>query len=275
MTQTIIVAVTGSKGGIGKTTTAVSVSDALVRFHNQKVLLVETDAQASGSFHLGLRGRGAERNNIVPKVGLADLLRGSDLKSCMTHVKENMEFLAGGPDAKAMIEEHAADGIYNSGVKLFRDSVINSDFDICIIDAPPGIDKTTAFTWMSSDFVILPFRPNDLESIEAIRIVNSHIDAAKAETGISPKLMGVIATNVDRRTRVAKQVLERMREVYSSRGQFLGQCSTDVNMVNALGQSKTIFDFAPASRGALHYKEITNNIFAYIKRAQRQIESED
>src|SRR5690554_3347144 len=50
----MILAITNQKGGVGKTTTAVHLSAALARYHGQRTLLVDLDAQGHAGAALGV-----------------------------------------------------------------------------------------------------------------------------------------------------------------------------------------------------------------------------
>src|SRR5688572_13956006 len=57
-----VIAVAASKGGVGKTTTAVSLAAGLAKFHDAKVLLVDLDSQG----HVGASLRSVAPSELMP-----------------------------------------------------------------------------------------------------------------------------------------------------------------------------------------------------------------
>ena len=78
------IAIVGFKGGIGKTTTSVSLGAALALM-KRRVLLIDTDTQANVSIALGI-------NNY--KKSLADvLIRKVAAKECIISARKNLDLL--------------------------------------------------------------------------------------------------------------------------------------------------------------------------------------
>ena len=74
-----------SKGGVGKTTTAVNLSAALA-ISGRRVLLIDTDTQAQAGKSLGLR----------PDLGLADFMLGhASFNEAVVEARPNLHLLAG------------------------------------------------------------------------------------------------------------------------------------------------------------------------------------
>jgi chromosome partitioning protein len=80
------ICVTLSKGGVGKTTTAVNLSAALA-LGGYRVLLVDTDTQGQSAYMLGLK----------PEAGLTELLTGElTAEEAITPARKNLWLLGGG-----------------------------------------------------------------------------------------------------------------------------------------------------------------------------------
>jgi len=80
------IAISLSKGGVGKSSTAVTIAQGLARA-GRKVLLIDTDDQGQHAFLLGVK----------PPIGLAEVLNEeATIKEALFQARDNLWLLAGG-----------------------------------------------------------------------------------------------------------------------------------------------------------------------------------
>ena len=150
------IAVTLSKGGVGKTTTAVNLAAGLA-LAGFKVLLVDTDTQGQSSFMLGVK----------PKAGLTEFVNDElSLDETMIQVRDRLWLLAGGKSLaglKRVIDRKDFGGEMTLNEKL---STIDKQFDYVIIDTSPGWDPLIVNVLFYAEEVLTPV------SLEVLRIIS-------------------------------------------------------------------------------------------------------
>ena len=124
------------KGGVGKTTLAISVADALARQHKKRVLLIDADPQGSAMDWAAVRNQ--------------------------KHDQEDCEILF-------PVVSLSTDAIQNE-IKL-----LTQDFDCVVIDGPPRINKVVGAVISVSDLILIPVQPSPFD-IWATDEINQMID---------------------------------------------------------------------------------------------------
>lgn len=189
------IAVYSLKGGVGKTTLAVSLAWAAATRSARRTLLWDVDPQAAASFLLGAGPQGRQQAQAVfaKDVDPAKLIRPTgvdrlDLLPADASLRGLDRFLFGLGKKKRLL-------------KLIDD--IGRDYDRVLLDAPPGLTETSEQVLRAADLIIVPVIPSPL-SQRALDEVVAYLDRHSIRRGpILP-----VYSMVDRRRSLHRAALE-------------------------------------------------------------------
>jgi chromosome partitioning protein len=240
------IAVSLSKGGVGKTTTAVNLAAGLSLVGKQ-VLLVDADTQ----------GQVAQSLGVIPESGLADLIENcASPEQAIIEARPNLFLLAGGPSllhTKRVIARQKSGGPLLMAKAL---RPLNGRFDYVIIDTSPGWDNLAINVMFYAQEILAPVH---LESMAILGLINfmhrlKQIQQYRRQLSLSY----VVPTALDRRIKQSDEILEQVRGPV---GKLL--CTPiryNVKLSEAPGVGQHIFEYAPRSKGAVDYAELTNRV---------------
>lgn len=236
------IAIVGFKGGIGKTTTCVSLGAALA-LSGKRVLLIDTDTQANVSISLGITDY---------QYSLADVLNQRvKAEASIIRARPNLDLLPGSLDLfkaqQRMVFEMAREEIFND---IFR----NLDhYDYHILDCAPSATLLTVNAIVYVEEVFIPVSMEMLALIGA-RHFMQYLRTISRLIGGGGVIRLIIPTFYDPRRRVSKQVLEMLKKDFG--GRVTPPIWIDTQLSEAPGAGNTIFEYAPRSRGAKDYKKL-------------------
>ncbi|MFH1984880.1 MAG: ParA family protein [Pseudomonadota bacterium] len=251
MTRHIAVAM--AKGGVGKTTTSVSLAHGLAALGN-KVLLVDCDTQNQVSLFLGIK----------PTHGLYEFITGKDEKGQAVARKEtlfsarpNLWVLSGGiklVELKNWLGEQPRDQ---------RQTILSNAFvtkegalDFLIFDCAPGWDVLSVNILMAAREVVCPVALQ-APAFEGLKTFFSYLLSAQ-KLNSALQLRYVLPTMYDRRTRQSDALLKQLHRLF--RKQYCEPIPYNVRLPEAAGNGKTIFEHAPDSPGAAGYKKMLRRV---------------
>lgn len=256
MKQKTTIAVLNQKGGVGKTTSAISIAAYLAK-QNQKVLIVDADPQGNASSGLGLK-----KEKI--KLSLGQLLGASDMQPKKAILKtdlKNMDILP--------CEASLASSEVELAGKDKREYALNKileqidGYDFILIDCPPSLGLLTVNALVASDFVLIPVQAEyyALEGLSQLLQVMQQV-----RKGLNPdlELLGVILTMYDRRTSLSEQVYNEVKLHFGDK-LFKTVIPRNVRLAEAPSFGTPISEHDKWSKGARAYKKLTSEILNAVK----------
>jgi len=249
--RAVVIAVAAQKGGVGKTTTTVSLGAALARYYGQHVLLVDLDAQAH--VHLALR----ELVNVGGD-SLAELLEEPtprEVAEVAVGTKiPNLEITPGCPEL-ARAENRLSTRIGKELVLRELLTVSRTHYDIILLDCPPNLGNLTINGLVAADCVLVPCNPAVL-SVSGVEGLLGAVDEVQRALNPSLAVLGLLLTRVDQRNAATNSTITEL--LSDNWGELLApvQIGADATIPKAQLGGQDVFGFDPHSRAASQYSEL-------------------
>lgn len=246
-----IISFVNQKGGVAKTTSAVSVGASLAD-HGKRVLLVDLDAQGSLSICSGFNEIG--RNELTTY----EVLKGTDIREAVRKVSDNLSVLP--TDIRlsgAEIELSSVPGrdfLLKEALSVYDDN----DFDYVLIDCPPTLGVMTLIALTASDKVIIPVKA-DFLALNGMSQLMDTFRAVKRRMNPGLEIAGVIATFYNSRRNLDQQIVEQIETFFPGK-LFETKISQNTALAEAPANGTNIFNYDAKSKGAQQYNDLTEEI---------------
>ena len=233
------IALVNQKGGVGKTTTAVNLAAALARL-DRKVLLIDLDPQSNATISLGVPAHEQHCTSY-------SLLTGKPIEPIW--LEKNLALIPSNIELSGAEMELA--GVIGRET-ILRDALDGIEgYDFILLDCSPslGLLSINALTFVEE--VLVPLQCEFL-ALHGISLLMHTIELVQKRLNPGLKLAGVVACMYDVRNRLARETVEEIQNFFKDKV-YRTRIRTNVRLAEAPSHGKSIFEYAPESKGAEDY----------------------
>ncbi len=245
-------ALVNQKGGVGKTTTAISIG-AELGLQGMKVLIVDCDPQANATSCLGIDPGSVNEGTYDALIGR---LPASD---CVLHSPNLKLTLLPSSPALAGAQIEMVDLAERESALKHALSPLGEHFDYILIDCPPSLGLLTLNGLLAAaNGVIIPVQCEYL-ALEGLSQLMQTLQ--RVRSGLFPALAvrGLLLTMYDSRTRLSKEVADELRGHFGD-AVFETVIPRNIRLAEAPSHGLPIASYAPTSPGGIAYRELVEEI---------------
>jgi len=248
-----IIALANQKGGVGKTTTTISLAGALAEY-GRTVLLVDFDPQGALSAGMGIK------SHDVPTIYDLMIGREKDVRQAIqpSNVK-GIHVIPANIDLSAA-EVHLVNEVAREHILANILKPVAAEYDVVFIDCQPSLGLLTVNALTASHGVLIPLEA-EYFALRGVALLIDTIDKVRDRLNPSLQLDGIIATMYDARTLHAKEVLERVVDAFGDKvlDTVIGRT---VKFPDASVAAMPITEFAPQHASANTYRQLARELIA-------------
>ena len=240
-----IYAVVNQKGGVGKTTTAVNLTAALVEA-GKKVLLCDFDPQANATSGLGVEKRKLKNSIydvIINDVPAADAV----ISTKFGDVLPSSADLAGAAVELLNLDDPS----YRLKNALAQ---IKDRYDVIFIDCPPSLELLTVNGLAAADGILVPVQC-EYYALEGLADLMTTLRLMKKRINPALEIFGVVLTMFDGRTNFSTQVAQEVRRHFPGKV-FASVIPRNVRLAEAPSHGLPVTVYDRSSRGSQAYKAL-------------------
>ncbi|MCA9543315.1 MAG: ParA family protein [Myxococcales bacterium] len=254
------IAVLNQKGGTGKTTTSVNVAAGLADL-GYRVLLMDLDAQGNVAVSLGLSAQYTLYHVLVD---------GQHPTDCIVPVAPNLDAIISNTSL-AQAEARLVTAAERYKVLAQRMSRI-TNYDYVIMDCAPSLSVLNQNALTFADHILIPVSCDYL-SLVGVRQVLRTLKKVN-EILLQPvSVLGVVPTFYDKRTKISAEAMSTLQAYFQDK--VFPPIHVNTRLKEAPSHKKTIFEYAPDSRGAKDYRKLVQRVIHLCSASGGEVVDED
>jgi len=253
--QAKIIAIANQKGGVGKTTTTLTLGAALARL-GKTVLILDLDPHACASLHLKIYAE--DQTQTLYDIFIQDEKEWPEIwKNICKPTGIKQLYLAPGC---IQLSELEMDLYAKKGKGLILKqalSIVTPNYDYVLLDCPPHVGILLINALVCTDFLIIPIQ-TDVLALHGLKLLFNTIRTLNKvlEKPISYK---ALPTLYDKRARACTKILE-LTQVKMKDSIFNTVIGLDTHFREASALGCSIYDIDPQTQGALAYDALAKEV---------------
>ena len=246
-----IISVSNQKGGVGKTTTALSLSAALGVLE-KKVLLIDMDPQSNATSGLGVDSNEATLSSYDLIIGNANA---SNI--VIQTSSPNLDLIPAKIDLVGLeieiVNESSREYLLKNALEKIKEK-----YDFIIIDCPPSLGLITLNALTCSNSVIIPIQC-EYFALEGLGKLLNTIKGVQKVHNPNLSLEGILLTMFDSRLRLSNQVKQDVKKHFGNIV-FNTIIPRNVSLGEAPSHGESILMYNATSKGSKSYLKFAQEI---------------
>lgn len=249
--MTYVISISNQKGGVGKTTSAISIASELANLGRQ-VLLVDFDPQGSATSGLGVE-RHVEGEDIYDmffgRAPLSKIIRPSAIPNLWV-----------APSSADLVGLEIELGKIPGRELILRTelNLLKTSYEYVLIDCPPSSGLLTLNALGAADRVLIPLQA-EYYALEGISALMNTIEFVRQTFNPALEILGVFMTMFDGRTNLAPQVESEAKSFFGGL-MFESRIPRNIKLSECPSHGLPICLYDPASAGAVAYRHLAKEV---------------
>ncbi len=246
-----IITVANQKGGVGKTTSAISLGASLAVLE-YKTLLIDADPQANATSGIGMDPGSIEKGTYQCLV--SDL----DPRDAILETETPNLFLL--PSHMDLVGAEIEMVNMSNREYLLKNKLesLKSEYDFILIDCSPSLGLTTVNALTAADSILIPVQC-EYFALEGLGKLLNTVKIVQSRLNPQLKIEGILLTMYDSRTRLSNQVIEEVKRVFKTLV-FDSIIHRNTRLGEAPSFGKSIIMYDIESKGARNYLNLAKEV---------------
>ena len=258
--DTVVLAISLQKGGVGKTTTAINLGAALAEL-GFRTLIIDLDPQGNASSGLGIHPP-----DDAPTI--ADVLRREEtLDAIVEPTAEKNLFVALAPTGQMLAEVEAQLVAEMFPQPRLKDAIdaVRDDWDYILMDCPPTLGRLTVNAFMAADAILAPVQCQYF-ALEGLRDLSEVVKQVRAALNPTLEIAHYLLTMSEGTKKLSQEVESELRNAFGEKV-FKAVIPYNVKLAEAPSMQHSVLKHASTSKGAKAYRAIAKEL-SYGRKAK-------